>query len=170
MKYHVDHEEGQSGHDVLVNANTIVLGDTTYSIEPTDTPDVYTLTLNGISTPMLVQSDGVSSVTVHVRGQSISTTVLPEQHHTAMSILAASPALKNRSVKIAAPMPGLLRSVLVAEGAHVKKGDTLFTLEAMKMENMIKAPISGIVRSLSTQANVAVEKGTPLCTIESSEA
>jgi biotin carboxyl carrier protein len=170
MKYHVDQEEGHVGHDVGVNGNTITIGDATYTITATDTPDVYLLTHDGVETPMLVHSDGISSVTVHLRGQSAAASVLPEHHHTAMSILAASPALKNRSVKIAAPMPGLLRSVLVADGAHVKKGDVLFTLEAMKMENMIKAPINGVVRALSTQANVAVEKGTPLCTIEASEA
>jgi biotin carboxyl carrier protein len=63
-------------------------------------------------------------------------------------------------------MPGLLKAVLVKEGAIVRKGETLFTLEAMKMENSIKAPISGIVHNVTSNGGAAVEKGVALCVIE----
>lgn len=48
----------------------------------------------------------------------------------------------------------------------VKKGDTLFTLEAMKMENAIKSPIAGTIQHLTAQEGIAVEKGTLLCVVE----
>ena len=59
-------------------------------------------------------------------------------------------------------MPGLLKSVLVAEGAAVRKGEALCILEAMKMENEIKSPGDFIVRRVPAEVGNAVEKGTIL--------
>ncbi|MFD0795709.1 acetyl-CoA carboxylase biotin carboxyl carrier protein subunit [Mucilaginibacter litoreus] len=63
---------------------------------------------------------------------------------------------------IKAPMPGLVLKVLVAEGAEVKKGDNLFILEAMKMENIIKAPADVTIRTIKMQPGDKVEKGQVL--------
>jgi biotin carboxyl carrier protein len=63
-------------------------------------------------------------------------------------------------------MPGLLKEVLCTEGKRVRKGETLFVLEAMKMENSIKAPVHGIVSKVSTQIGKAIEKGSVLCIIQ----
>lgn len=63
---------------------------------------------------------------------------------------------------IKAPMPGLVLKVLVEEGAEVKKGDNLFILEAMKMENIIKAPADVIIQSIKMQPGDKVEKGQVL--------
>lgn len=60
--------------------------------------------------------------------------------------------------QIKAPMPGLVLSVLVAEGDEVKKGDSLLVLEAMKMENMIKSPTDGIIKKIAIQQGDKVEK------------
>lgn len=49
---------------------------------------------------------------------------------------------------LAAPMPGQVISVLVAEGQTVAAGDPLMILEAMKMEHTIRAPHSGIVSAI----------------------
>jgi len=43
------------------------------------------------------------------------------------------------------PMPGLLKSVAVAEGHEVKAGEELAVIEAMKMENVLRAPRDGRV-------------------------
>ena len=50
--------------------------------------------------------------------------------------------------RIKAPIPGQITQVMVAPDQRVAPGDTLFVLEAMKMENHILAPIGGIVTSL----------------------
>jgi biotin carboxyl carrier protein len=65
-------------------------------------------------------------------------------------------AKKHNIVK--APMPGLVLSVLVSEGATVKKGDSLLILEAMKMENIIKAPTDASIKSIKVVKGQSVEK------------
>jgi propionyl-CoA carboxylase alpha chain len=49
------------------------------------------------------------------------------------------------------PMPGLVRSIAVAEGQEVKAGETLAVVEAMKMENVLRAERDGIVKSIKVK-------------------
>ena len=51
----------------------------------------------------------------------------------------------SRDGRIKAPIPGLIKTVLAAEGDQVEAGQPLFILEAMKMENEIHAPKSGVI-------------------------
>ena len=76
---------------------------------------------------------------------------------------AAAPA---GGEKITSPMPGTILAVNAVSGAAVKKGDVLFILEAMKMENEIMAPCDGTVASVNTSKGAAVESGTLLCVIQ----
>ena len=76
--------------------------------------------------------------------------------------VAAAPA---GGEKVSAPMPGTILSVNVQNGSAVKKGDVLFILEAMKMENEIMAPCDGTVASVSVTKGAAVESGSLLCVI-----
>ena len=76
--------------------------------------------------------------------------------------VAAAPA---GGEKVSAPMPGTILSVNVQNGSAVKKGDVLFILEAMKMENEIMAPCDGTVASVSVTEGAAVESGSLLCVI-----
>ena len=47
--------------------------------------------------------------------------------------------------KVESPFPGLIKNLLVAEGATVKKDQPILVLEAMKMDNDIVAPCDGVV-------------------------
>ncbi len=67
--------------------------------------------------------------------------------------------------KITAPMQGTILSVKVKEGDSVSKGQVLFILEAMKMENEIMAAQDGVVTSVCTSEGATVSNGTVLCTI-----
>lgn len=67
---------------------------------------------------------------------------------------------KVSSVK--APMPGLIHSILVAEGDEISKGDPLLILEAMKMENIIKSPTDGSIKKIHAVIGASVEKGKVL--------
>jgi len=49
---------------------------------------------------------------------------------------------------IIAPLPGTILQLMVKEGDTVKKGDTLLTYDAMKMENSIIAEKDGTVKSI----------------------
>lgn len=64
--------------------------------------------------------------------------------------------------EIKAPMPGLVLKVFVDEGSEVKKGDSLFILEAMKMENIIKSPADVTVKKVKIKPGDKVEKGQVL--------
>ncbi|MDE7082673.1 MAG: biotin/lipoyl-binding protein [Clostridia bacterium] len=57
--------------------------------------------------------------------------------------------------KVLSPFPGLIKNVLVADGASVKKDQPIIVLEAMKMDNEITAPCDGKVTiSVTKGANV----------------
>jgi len=64
--------------------------------------------------------------------------------------------------EIKAPMPGMVLKVFVNEGMEIKKGDNLFVLEAMKMENIIKAPADVTVKKVKIKPGDKVEKGQVL--------
>jgi biotin carboxyl carrier protein len=63
---------------------------------------------------------------------------------------------------IKAPMPGLIIGMKVKVGDHVKPGDPLLILEAMKMENIIKSPGEGTVKSIKAKKGDSVEKNQVL--------
>lgn len=67
--------------------------------------------------------------------------------------------------EVIAPLPGLIREVLVAEGDQVKKGQKIMVLEAMKMENEINADSDGTIISLLVAKGDSVQGGDPLATI-----
>ena len=60
---------------------------------------------------------------------------------------------------VAAPMPGLLTSVLVAVGDRVEQGQDVAIIEAMKMENVLSAGMSGTIEAIeaATGANLNVD-------------
>ncbi len=67
---------------------------------------------------------------------------------------------------ILSPMPGKIVSVAVEAGQSVVKGQTLLTLEAMKMEHALAAPFDGVVAELSATAGGQVSEGVVLARLE----
>jgi acetyl/propionyl-CoA carboxylase alpha subunit len=63
---------------------------------------------------------------------------------------------------LAAPMPGRVRRLVVAEGARVSRGDVLLVLEAMKMEHAIRAPHDGTLERFRVAEGDLVEAGVEL--------
>jgi biotin carboxyl carrier protein len=74
---------------------------------------------------------------------------------------------KVRKLKeLQAPMPGRIVQVTVEVGMELNMGDEILSLEAMKMENVLKAEGVGRVKAILISANQVVEKGTVLIEFE----
>ncbi len=84
----------------------------------------------------------------------------------AAPVVAPAPAPKAvvNGEKVLSPFPGLIKNLLVAEGAAVKKDQPILVLEAMKMDNDITAPCDGIVSFQVSKGN-NVESNTTLAVI-----
>ena len=80
--------------------------------------------------------------------------------------VAAPVAVAAGATKVTAPMPGTILGVNVKEGEVVKAGQTVFVLEAMKMESDIVAPADGTVSGVSVAKGAAVSAGDLLCSIQ----
>lgn len=79
---------------------------------------------------------------------------------------AAAPKKSNASgEKVTSPMPGTIVKINATNGATVKKGDVLFVLEAMKMENEIMSPVDGVVADVNVAKGAAVNTGDVLAVI-----
>jgi biotin carboxyl carrier protein len=153
---------------VSVNENTATVSEENikYSIEQ-DYPFVVNLTsADGIIRSMVVKLDSKGKLIVSYCGYTYPMEVLSEREHIFNQILLSGKAGKSSASKIPAPMPGLIKSILISNGQTVKKGETLFILEAMKMENSIKSPIAGRITSVTVAEGIAVDKNTLLCMVE----
>ncbi len=85
----------------------------------------------------------------------------------AAPVAAPAPAAKATPAngeKVLSPFPGLIKNLLVAEGATVKKDQPILVLEAMKMDNDITAPCDGVV-SFQVAKGANVESDSVLAVI-----
>lgn len=78
---------------------------------------------------------------------------------------APAPAAAVEGTKVVAPMPGKILSVLVKVGQNVKQGDTVCTLEAMKMEMPISSTGSGVVKAVHVTVGQTVAYNDALVTL-----
>ncbi len=83
---------------------------------------------------------------VHVRS--------PRQHELAGLMLEKQPPDTSRF--LLCPMPGLIVRINVAVGDEVQEGQALATVEAMKMENILKAERAGVVKAVKAQAGASL--------------
>jgi len=91
------------------------------------------------------------------------------------SALTEVPRLGDREKQAAAgsllaPMPGLVRRVMVEVGTSVSAGQPLLVLEAMEMEQTVAAPAAGVVAELRAKAGEQVAAGQVLAVVEASTA
>ncbi len=70
---------------------------------------------------------------------------------------------------IRAPMPAIVTAVAVAPGQAVARGETLVTLEAMKMELPLKAPRDGRVTAVRCAVGDRVDPDTSLVEVDAGE-
>jgi biotin carboxyl carrier protein len=75
-------------------------------------------------------------------------------------------ALAAAQGSVCAPMAGRLLRVEAKVGAHVRAGQPLAVIEAMKMENELLSPLDGVVTQVSFEAPATVEKGALLIQVK----
>ena len=68
--------------------------------------------------------------------------------------------------EIGSPMPGRILNIQVQVGDHVKVGDPILSLEAMKMENILKSDGEGVVKRVAIEKEQVVDKGQLLIEFE----
>ena len=74
-------------------------------------------------------------------------------------------AAETSAAALKSPLPGVILTVDCKVGDTVKRGQKLFVLEAMKMENNITAECDGKVTGVCVAAGDSVLEGTTLVTI-----
>ncbi len=60
-------------------------------------------------------------------------------------------------MRVKPPMTGKLEALRVTVGQSVAKGDVLFVLEAMKMQNEVRAPAAGTITAIHLKPGATLE-------------
>ncbi len=76
------------------------------------------------------------------------------------------PKARNDS-DVTTPMPGRIVAINVAVGDKVEAGDTVLTVEAMKMENQVLAPVAGSVKAIHVSEGDSVNPDECLIELDS---
>ena len=77
----------------------------------------------------------------------------------------AAPAASGSGKAIVSPLPGVIISVEVKEGAAVKKGQRVAVIEAMKVENDILSDVDGTVTAIHVSKGDTVAEDAKIVTI-----
>jgi len=120
-------------------------------------PGVYSVLINNRS--FVVGVCPKETNRVNVNGTPIKLELL-DAVHLHLRDLGWDSVQEQAEGVISAQIPGLVTKIFHATGDQVLKGDPLFLIEAMKMENEIRSPVDGKVKKISVTAGQTVEKGT----------
>ena len=136
----------------------------------------------------LIEETGVDEIEIHEGEESVRIRRNSTQIATTVANMAPQPAVPAAAAPptaVAEPDSGLgghiVRSPMVGTfytshspeadpfvkvGGHVKKGDTICILEAMKMFNQIEADATGTIKARLAENGQAIEYDQPLFIIE----
>lgn len=91
--------------------------------------------------------------------------VVPSTETTPSTARTASPSAPKGTGTLKSPLPGKVLDVFVKPGDHVRIGQTIVCLEAMKMENNINADHEGVITQVNVQKGDTVLEGHTLVEI-----
>ncbi|CAM3344661.1 pyruvate carboxylase [Dermacoccus barathri] len=106
---------------------------------------------------------GMRTVLATVNGQLRPVQVRDES--VKVDVDAVEKADPKNSGHVPAPFAGMV-SVTVSEGDEVEAGDTVATIEAMKMEASVTAPVAGTVKRVALKHETQVEGGDLVLVLE----
>ena len=122
----------------------------------------YTITVNGNVYQVTVEENTAQNMAA---APAPASAPVPAAALAPASAPATAAQQAAGSIRVEAPMMGKILDIRVAVGQAVKRGDCLFVLEAMKMENEIVSPEDGTVASINANKGDTVESGTVLATL-----
>jgi propionyl-CoA carboxylase alpha chain len=144
--------QGQS-FDAVVKADRsgadVTIGDQRLRVESNWLPGQPLVRLSVDGTPLVLKAARIpGGYRVRHRGADLKVHVrTPRQAELARLMLEKVPS--DTSKLLLCPMPGLIVKVDVAVGDEVQEGQTLCTVEAMKMENILRAERRGVVSKVN---------------------
>ena len=156
----VEHELDLDGDDVRIGAET-----TRATVEAVPGTPVTLVRIGDQIHRVVARRTAKGEYEVSLDGFHFTALALDERARAirALSDVSARPAGPSH---LAAPMPGLIVRINVSAGDHVRPGQGLIVMEAMKMENELRATAAGVVRSVLVTPGSAVEKGARLLELE----
>jgi oxaloacetate decarboxylase alpha subunit len=116
----------------------------------------YTVNVNGTAYNVTTGPAG-DNMSVNVNGTAYNVSFGPAGAAN-VAPAAATTTVVTGGAEITAPVAGTLLKHVAAEGASVKKGDTVIILESMKMELEVKAPEDGVI-SFTVQPGTQITSG-----------
>lgn len=142
-----------NGQDYIVAVNKlensiaqVAVNGTNYEVELVNNEEEVTFTSHAVAKP--------------------AATSAPKKTATASAPVNKPAGGGNAAGAVKSPLPGIIIGINVNVGDDVKKGQTIATLEAMKMENSINAPKDGKVTSIGVNVGDSVLEGVTILTIE----
>ena len=124
----------------------------------------FVITVNGKSYQVGVEEVGATNTAPIIATAPVAAPASVVTPVATPAPVAAPKATPANGEKVLSPFPGLIKNLLVAEGASVKKDQPILVLEAMKMDNDITAPCDGVV-SFQVQKGANVESDSILAVI-----
>jgi 3-methylcrotonyl-CoA carboxylase alpha subunit len=116
------------------------------------------------SLPILVEGSGTDWF-VTLRGRRVAASVQSWRERMLAEAREAG-AGAGGPLEIHATLPGLVVAVRVETGTEVAAGDSLLTIEAMKMQNEVRAPRDGRVGQVAVAPGQPVAAGVLLIRLE----
>jgi len=155
---------GGTAFDVSIDARpggaSVTFADgTVHEVEGDWTPGDTLARMTVDGTPLVLKVDKITAgFRLRTRGADLEVHVrTPRQAELARLMPEKLPP--DTSKLLVCPMPGLVVKIDVVEGEEVQEGQALCTVEAMKMENILRAERKGIVKSIKAGPgdNLAVD-------------
>jgi propionyl-CoA carboxylase alpha chain len=109
-------------------------------------PNLFELDTNG-QTYVCQAFNYDQTLHLTLKGITRQVKVIDSRHWEKVQHLNFNKGTEDQNI-IKAPMPGTVIALPIQQGQHVKRGDPLVIIEAMKMENILKSPKEGIVSEI----------------------
>ncbi|CAD6571981.1 MAG: pyruvate carboxylase [Cyphobasidiales sp. Tagirdzhanova-0007] len=122
-----------------------------------------TLIIKLLATGPVDAETGMRNVFLELNGETRAVSV--KDNSAKVSTVTREKATKDPG-SVGSPMSGVVVEVAVKRGDHIKAGQTLAVMSAMKMEQSVTAPVGGTVTRVLVHANDSLASNDLICEIQ----